>query len=252
MLYFCSGLISQPDTRTLLKIFDESEDSQLKHRAARDMVDLIWRNARRAMYIKCGYNGVILGVFTAFAVTRSFDDNTPSNILIALDVFTGVSLGLESFQMIAGRLDYLKDLGNWLDILLFSSVVTMSALFWTQASVDGLSFFVSIASILFYTKFLLSLRVIDQMRNLIRMIIEVINDIGSFLVVITVYIIAFSVIFFQDRRAIGDDSIDIDNFAGDLLEMFYLVFTGGTTTDYSGVMFPFYILVTVFLLSHSS
>ena len=210
------------------------------------MVDLLWRNARRAMYIKCGFHGVTLGVFTAFAVTRSFDDNTPSNILIALDVLTGVIVAMECLQVASEGLDHFKDLWNWLDILLVSSVVTMSALFWTQASVDGLSFFVSIASILFYTKILLTLRVLDQMRNLIKMIIEVIKDIASFLIVITVYIIAFSVIFFQDRRAIGDDSIDFDNFAGDLLEMFYLVFTGGTTTDYSGVMIPFYLLVTVF------
>ena len=162
-----------------------------------------------------------------------------------MDILTGVLLGMECLQAISEKSHYLQDIWNWLDILLISNVITISALFWGQGNASALSFFVSTASILFYTKILLSLRVIDQMRNLIRMIIEVIKDMISFLIIITVYIVAFSIIFFQDRRAVNDKSIDFDNFAGDLMEMFYLIFTGGTTTDYHGVMIPFYVFVTV-------
>ena len=43
-----------------------------------------------------------------------------------------------------------------------------------------------------------------------------------------------------------EDSVDSGNFANDLMEMFYLIFTGGDASNYSGVMIPFYLLVVVF------
>jgi len=66
------------------------------------------------------------------------------------------------------------------------------------------------------------------------------------MVVIIVYIVASSIIFYQWRRASFDDSDDSGYFGLDLMEMFYLVFTGGDSTLYYGVAIPFYILVVVF------
>ena len=113
-----------------------------------------------------------------------------------------------------------------------------------------MSFFVSIGVVLYFSITLIAFSAIDQLRNLIRMIIEVLKGMRAFLIIIITYLIAFAVVFYQSRRAMSDDSpedsVDEGSFANDLMEMFYLIFTGGDSTNYSGVMIPFYLLVVVF------
>ena len=67
------------------------------------------------------------------------------------------------------------------------------------------------------------------------------------MVVIIAYLVAFLIIFYQTRRALQDDSVDEGCFSKNLMEMLYLVFTGGSYSDYPSVAIPFYIIATVLL-----
>ena len=197
------------------------------------------------MWLKSGFYGVGVGMFASFAVTRTIDDDSSSKILIVVDVFAGICAFLELFQMRSNFFYYIREIWNYLDILLIGATITISVLFWSEGNADALNFFVSLASVLYFTKLLLVLRIVDAMRTLIRMILEVIKDMIAFMIVIIVCMVAFSIGFFQWRRAIRDDSIDEGSFGGDLMEMFILIFTGGNPDDYSGIAIPFYVLVTV-------
>ena len=252
VIFYCSSYqIDGKRVLGLLRILAKIENRELLSRTSQNIINFFWKKYKRLFWIKCAFYGTALGLFVSFAVTRSLaDSDVASKLLIALDVCVGVIAAFESLQIMSNLSDYFTDFWNYVDMLLLSVTIVISALFWTEANADALSFFVSTGVILFFSKTLISFRVIDQLRNFIRMIIEVLKGMRAFLIIIVSYLIAFAIIFYQSRRAISDDSpedsVDEGNFANDLMEMFYLIFTGGNSTNYSGVMIPFYLLVVVF------
>jgi WD40 repeat protein/signal transduction histidine kinase len=261
ILYDCSYAIADESTQKLLRTFSSIESPGLLSPAIKNIIDLLWKRNKKLIWMKNILYFIPVGLFISFSLTKTLAEDASSILLILLDVFMGVLFIFELLQFTSDPHGYFKDPWNFIDMLLIILTVIISSLFWTHSNVDALSFFVSFASILFMTKALLACRVVDQLRNLIRLIIEVIKDMTSFLVVIASYTVAFAIAFFQKRRADeinASNSADIDtdgnppdytidngSFGNDLMEMFYLIFTGGTPSYYQGVAIPFYVIVTI-------
>ena len=244
ILYDCSYRIRDPKTLKLLKIFNQIDSEGLLTPATQNIVDLLWKNSKYFLWLYSAFYGFGIGLFTLFAMIRTLHNSAAKQILIPINAIVGIIAIFEGLEAASDLAAYMKDLSNYTDIALIGLDIAMSFLIWTDANPDVQSFFVSSVAVLFFTKFLLVLRVLDRLRSLIRMMIEVIKDMSSFLIVIIVYTFAFAVIFFQSRRAYNDDSQDSGNFGNDLMEMYNLIYNGGTPDLYYGVSIPFFILVT--------
>ena len=236
IIYSSAYRFSDKRVLDLLRILAKIEDRELLSPTSQTIIDFLWKKYKKFLWIKCSFYGIALGLYISFAVTRSLpESNVASKLLIALDVCIGFIAAFEYLQITSNLSGYFTDLWNYIDMLLVSVTIIISALFWTEANEDALNFFVSTGVVLYFSKTLISFRVIDQLRNLIRMIIEVLKGMRAFLIIIISYLVAFAIIFYQSRRAMSDDSpedsVDKGNFANDLMEIFYLIFTGGDSTN---------------------
>src|SRR5690606_13710001 len=103
---------------------------------------------------------------------------------------------------------------------------------------------ISLSILLWYTKLLMLLRIIDQLRGFIRMIFEIIRDGVSFAVVIFTYIVAFTILMYQSRKLKEEESLDFWDVA---IETYTFAIGNYDTENYSGVTMPFFILGSIFM-----
>ena len=118
-------------------------------------------------------------------------------LLLPLLVSLAIYVTFEGIEAAARIGNYLKDPWNWVDITVIASHIGVCATVWSGAD-DGLQRMLVSAAIVFaFTKMLMLMRVIDQLRYLVRMMLEILNDSLSFFVVATVYILAFSLVLWR-------------------------------------------------------
>lgn len=86
-------------------------------------------------------------------------------------------------------------------MLVVANLLTVSILFWINANQDAQAFFTFSELVLVYTKLLVSHRLFDNLCYLIRMILEILSYIRSFMLVLIIYVFAFAIGFFQSGNA---------------------------------------------------
>jgi len=159
-------------------------------------------------------------------------------------------LFFECLQAVVDFFDHIADPWNYIDLSLVIVQTIMAALYWSEQPEDAIAFFTSFSLVLVFTKVLIAMRVFDQLRYLIRMILEILRNMISFMVVIIAYIISFTLVMYQSRNGGGSaDGGDFDSppsFGATLLEMYTLIYGAWDNGAYVGTTMPFFILVTFF------
>ena len=185
-----------------------------------------------------------MSLFTAFALLRIDHERIASGLLAGTIGINSLLLLFEILQITSNFREYTQDAFNFIELVIILVQFVTAGLFWGDALVAIASFFVSLSLLLWYTKILVLLRIIDQLRQLIRMIIEIVTGSLSFMTVIFTYIVAFTILMYQSRKASGTDDL---NFWEVALEMY--TFGIGSYDDmlYSGVTMPFFIIATILM-----
>lgn len=210
----------------------------------RNLIDFYWQKSTKYLWGWLIFNFIPVSLFTAFALLRIDHERIVSELLAGTIGINSLLLLFEILQITSNFREYTQDAFNFIELVIILVQFVTAGLFWGDALVAIASFFVSLSLLLWYTKILVLLRIIDQLRQLIRMIIEIVTGSLSFMTVIFTYIVAFTILMYQSRKASGTDDL---NFWEVALEMY--TFGIGSYDDmlYSGVTMPFFIIATILM-----
>ena len=208
------------------------------------LIDIFWGKAKKYFWWWLLFNLIPVVLFTAFALLRTDNDDIASELLGGTIAFNAIFLIFEFLQIKSNFDYYSEDPFNFIELVIILVHFVTAGLYWGNANTDVVSFFVSLSLLLWYTKILILLRVIDQLRQLIRMIIEIVTGSLSFMTVIFTYIIAFTTAMYQSRNASGTDDLTLWGVA---LEMYTFGIGSYDDTNYSGVTMPFFIIATILM-----
>ena len=214
------------------------------------MIDFYWKKYTPLMWLELLFHIIPLLFLTVYAVMQHHEDS--QYLLIPLLAIVVVYAIFELGEAWLRLGDYLSNVWNWIDVAYILVQFVLTVVAWTQGSTYLLRILVSVAIILSYTKMLVLMRVIDQIRHFVRMLLEILSDSLSFFVVVLIDIVAFALAMFQarlpiDREEDETDATYIESFGRVLLEVFVLFFGDWDTSNYSAITLPFFVIVAVLL-----
>mmetsp|Transcript_22437 Transcript_22437/g.19368 ORF Transcript_22437/g.19368 Transcript_22437/m.19368 type:complete len:258 (-) Transcript_22437:344-1117(-) len=140
----------------------------------------------------------------------------------------------------AGPKVYFSDIYNYVDMS--STFLLLASLISTWAEVDELAgnWVFTITILLNYTKWIGYARVFDQTRRLIRIIVEIVSDMRSFIFMLLFIIFGFSIIFFQFDDASED-------YEDSLLFTYEIMFSSFNTAILNDSQIIYFIIITMIL-----
>ena len=238
--------------------FTEEDTLFYENKTVQTIVRYLWNKSIPQLWAVFALYALQAVIYSGFAATR-YSPDTALILAIPALILAVIALILEALQATAedGMREYIKDPRNIIELTnIFSQIISV-IFFFIEINTEGEAetsmvtietVFISISIIFLFTKFLLVLRVIDSLRHLIRMIMEIIKDITAFLFVIFIYTLAFTIIMYQASLAAiaEDEAAEADSFPVYLLRMFTLAIGSYDTSDFSGVYLAFF-LFAVFL-----
>jgi len=239
--------LNSPEALELIQMLDDVTSNKFfESPIIKHIIDYFWTHCKRSMWVLLVFYLVPICLLTTFSVLRVNYKDEASNVLIPLVVFNFLLILMECIQAIVHFQTFLTDPWNYIDFLFIVCQLVMAVLFWADSAEEPQALFTSFSLVLAFTKLLVVLRVVDQLRYLIRMILEILRDMISFMTVILVYILSFSLVMYHSRngQAAEDNTENEQNFGSVLLEMYTLIYGGWDDTNYSGTTMPFFILVT--------
>ena len=237
-----SHKIYSEDSLTFIQMLNDSPSVFFYEASVvRNLIDFYWEKSKKYLWWWLLFNLIPVGLFTAFALIRTDHYSTASGLLAGVMSINTLLLIFEILQVSSNFDEYVQDPFNFIETVIILVQYVTAVLFWGDYSGSALSFFVSLSTLLWYTKLLVLMRAIDQLRKLIRMIIEIITDSMGFMTVIFTYILGFTIAMYQSRRA--SDTEDL-NFWEVALEMYTFGIGSYDSSNYSGVTMPFFIIAT--------
>ena len=242
-----SHKIYSPDSLKFIGLMASSDSiSFFEAPVVRHLIDFYWQQSKKYLWIWVLIHMVLIGLFTAFAIIKEREHNIlTDSLLIAVAGINCILFICEFLQFLSNLSEYFQDPYNFIDLLIISVQFATAAIYWFAQSDYALSFLVSLSILLWYTKLLTLLRIIDQLRRFIRMIFEIIRDGASFTVVIFTYMFAFTTLMYQSRK-LSDDDENLD-FSSVALETYTFAIGNYDTSNYSGVTMPFFIMGTILM-----
>ena len=235
--------IYSKDSLNIMWMMNDSQDVLFyESPIVKNLIDYYWKKSTKSLWLWMIVNLIPVGLFTAFALLRADDHELSSQLLVGTTAISALFLIFDILQMTADASEYFQNPFNFIELLIVTVQFLTAGLFWSGTHGDMLSFFVSLSLLLWYTKLLVLMRMIDQLRYLIRMIIEIFVGSLSFMMVIFTYVVAFTIAMYQSRKE--TESPDFWDVA---LEMY--TFGVGTydNSNYSGITMPFFILATILM-----
>lgn len=168
-------------------------------------------------------------------------------------------LGNEYLQLKheTSTIKYITSFWNYIDLIplvLVLSALTLSA--WVQFAESDIAhwqrYLNAVASFFIWFKFLYFFRIFRTFGHLIKTIIEVINDMKVFMVILSMSILAFSGTFFILAQNNKGDQVFVDSYIGSILQMFELML-GNFDSDKFGetgyfVVYLMFALASLFLI----
>jgi len=240
LLYMDYDLCSKDLLRTLHALESVDSEEIFKTKAISVLVDYAWAQSKRHLY-------VLMTLYSAFMVFLSFyASQTSAERSFWLEVVLLVSgccfLLYETLQLVsAGIKIYATDVWNYVDvtgnILLLATIIAD----WCDADKLSKQWLMTITLFLGYAKWVSFFRIIDQTRKLIRIIIEIVKDIRSFIALLFAAIMGYSLIFYQ-----FDDEVEI-SYSGRLLIVYNLLYAQFDTEDFNSHQIFYFVVVTITL-----
>ena len=236
--------ITSQDSLDLIGLLNDSDNvSFYESPTVRTIIEFFWEKSRRYLWYLLAFHIIPVGLFIAFAIERNENYDLASGLLAGVVAITSLLLFAEILQVISDFKEYAQNPFNFIELGMLSIQITNAVLFWVDPTSTATNFFVSLSTILWFFKVLILMRVIDQLRRLIHMIIKIVGDMMSFLLVIFTMMVAFTIAIYQSREA--DDA---DTSFWDVALEFYTFGIGSfDSSNYSGVTLPFFILATILM-----
>ena len=209
------------------------------------IVDYFWLQAQW-YYLIIGIIYLFpFGLFSGFVGRRNEKDN--DNVLIPLIVFNGILAAIEFVQLSANYSDYLRDVWNYVDILFLAFQGTVIGLHYADFDPEWQTMIISGATFLSYTKLLVMARAFNSLRYLIRMIVETLKDMVSFLIVCGVYLFGFALARYQSRKQIPGQEVTFRDFGSDMFIVYNMFYGDWDSDEYPDSLIPFFMIVSFLL-----
>lgn len=184
------------------------------------------------------------GAFHSLRVLRNSNSELANDLLYGVVTCNVIQLFFELLQLSVNPKEYFRNFANIVELIIIAIQFGNAGIFWGDQSVDFVSFSISLSTILWYSKLLVMLRMIAQLRKFIRMIIEICYACLSFLGVLLIAIAAFTVAIYQAREAEGAEDTSFWSVA---LEIYVFSLGYFDQTLYTGITMPVFILATIVL-----
>ena len=125
-----------------------------------------------------------------------------STLALLLNIF--YFFYIEFKQLIKSGKEYFSSLYNFADLVSYSLCFLVVVLYFSSISNDVTRPIASITLIILWIKMFYFLRVFDTTARLIRMIFEIVKDMGNFMIVLVIGIFAFTCGFYVLQQGVGD------------------------------------------------
>ena len=209
------------------------------------LIGYYWNQSKTYLWAALLIYILPLGLLSLYAATYSNEGASllliPQMVLLMFYVFN------ELVEARVDAKDYFSDAWNWIDLLSLAAQIITACCAWIPSSRNTLRLCLSLAIVLAYTKFLVLLRVVDQLRYLIRMLLEILKDSLSFFALTGLYIMAFTLVFHLNKTTALESGDEQSALAQNLLDVYLLLFGDWDMANYSKTAVGFFVLVTLLL-----
>jgi len=185
--------VTSTDMQNVIKSLRKQKNEEVfKTQMVNKLLDYLWKQTRRILEITFATFSIFMIIFSVYVCLE--DPSLAYEVCIL--VFTGILVWAEILQMLHLKENYFSDLWNWLDV---THLCLTSAFIITRILQDenelARAWISSILILMGYLRWVSYLRLFKPTRNLIQVIITIINDMKSFIIIIALIIIGFSFIF---------------------------------------------------------
>jgi hypothetical protein len=168
-------------------------------------------------------------------------------------------LGNEYLQLKheTSTIKYLTSFWNYIDLIpIFLVLSALSLSVWVEFHESNIvkwqRYLNAVASFFIWFKFLYFFRIFRTFGHLIKTIIEVINDMKVFLVILSMSILAFSGTFFILAQNNEGDKVFVDSYIGAIMEMYELMLGNFDVSKFGetgyAVVYLMFALASLFLI----
>jgi len=164
------------------------------------LIDYLWQQAEKPLLI---FFALYSAFIIALSVYLTFDDGSLAyeiTLLVASVLFTAN----EFWQMSHLKKNYLEDIWNWLDLTqLLLTIAFLGTRLVDNENGLARAWMSTVIIVLGYVRWISLLKIFKPTRNLIQVVIKITKDMLSFITIIALIIIAFSIIFLVFNREAG-------------------------------------------------
>jgi gas vesicle protein len=194
--------------------------------AINKLIDHLWKQAETPLMIFFAFYSAFI---IALSVYLTFEDRSLA-YEITLLATSALLIANELCQLVNLKMDYLTDAWNWLDLAqLFLTAAFLIARIAENDNELARAWISTFIIVLGYLRWISLLKIFGPTRNLIQVVVTVVKDMVSFITIIALIIVGFSVIFLVFNREAG---------YGDYLYEAYNVMYGPVDID-DGAAWPF-------------
>jgi len=206
------------------------------------LINYAWDLSKTYLYVLMSFYSVYMILLSVYA--SQVQTQKSEGVGAALLVFAAIFLFYEFLHFLsAGKKIFFLDIWNYIDIT--ANIMLIITVLVTRGGGENTlsrQWLMTITLFLCYSKWVSFFRIIDQTRNLIRIIIEILQDMKSFIVFLAVSVLGFSLIFYQ-----FDQENEEMEYTDRLLLCYNLIYAGFDIGDYNSSQVFYLVLVTILL-----
>jgi len=192
LLYLDYDVTSEDMGKTIECLIEQDSDDLFRSQLVSKLLDHLWSQAKPTLLF-------LFTVFSAFMIGLSVYIALQERILafeIVILVIAGLMLVGETLQMIEARLDYVTDPWNVLDMIqLLMTVAFIITRFADDDNELARSWMSTVIILAGYFRWVSYLRVFKPIRNFMQIFGTAVKDMFSFMVIIALIVIGFSIVF---------------------------------------------------------
>jgi WD40 repeat protein len=241
---------NSPDTFDLLHVlesFEVEDDVFYADPTVNYLIDFLWERLKGYLHFQVFFFATNTALYTLFGIYYQ-DEQVSTPVLIIVVVMNGLTLIFEGLQESAGLDQFLNDPWNFFEIVTPIFQIISAILYSTDQGSLAETIFISTSILLLYTKFLITLRVFDPLRHMIRMILEILNDSKGFMIVIFTYAFGLTIAVYHNREVQQDsDGSGIYALNDVLMEMYAFAIGSWDYTEYAGINIAFFLFASFLL-----
>jgi len=191
------NVLSNDMDKTVRCLSKQKNEEVFKTTLIIDLINHLWDQTHLFLQI----NFLLFSAYViALSVYLSFEDRTLPYETVILACAGAFSFA-EGLQIANLKQDYFKDPWNWIDIVFHPLTIAYVIARMLGTEDELVRAWISTIILLFgYLRWISYLRIFKPTRNLIQVVVTVVNDMKSFIIIIALIIIGFSFIFLVFNR----------------------------------------------------